>query len=517
MLAPGKFVPQLAHQLLHDRDLDAPERPVGFTTGDLPLNVQDIKQAAKISQSLLQKLLSDPVLKNAAADLLNQHLEAAVQSASKMGTGRMHEAMLQVRQAFARQGKEIILLVEDFALIQGVQRELLEALTEAATREGQLRYAPMRTLMAVTTGYFRELPETVMSRVSAATTGYVYNVDLVFGPEDNGIEQIASFVGRYLNAARIGHEVLDGLKNRPVPNRCDNCPLKAPCHESFGHTDEGFGLYPFNRPAVVRMVHSVAPADKEWAFIPRSVLSNVLRPTLVDSSAEIADGSFPSPTFKERFRTAPIDEALSTAVAEEVNTYDQTDAERHKLVLEFWGNAPTEPAEVDAGLLRAFGLRPLPSEVGWSKAPKNPTVSTATPDRPPAPTDVIPESLRRRIQSVENWAARDQPLPVDVARDIRKIVSETVIRRYPWSSPLMKEMTADEVNKAWPANSTVVSIRGAVGENLPGVDRAPITFERTARNSQFFQSLLRTKAGVAEPAPKISDGSHGSAKRNPTR
>ncbi|MGA4792245.1 protein DpdH [Nocardia sp. AB354] len=496
MLAPGKFVPQLAYQLLHDRDLNAPERPAGFTTDDLPLKVQDIKQAAKISQGILQKLLSTPGLRSAAADLLNQHLETAVQSASKVGSGRLHEAMLQVREVFARQGKEIILLVEDFALIQGVQRELLEALTEAATREGQLRYAPMRTLMAVTTGYFRDLPETVMSRVSAATTGYVYDLDLVFSPEDDGTDQIASFVGRYLNAARVGDEELDSLGDRPVPNRCDTCPLKPQCHESFGHTDEGFGLYPFNRSALVRMVHSVAPADQEWAFVPRSVLSSVVRPILVDSSVEIREGSFPSRAFKERFRTALIDEPLSTAVAEAVNTYDPHTAERHKLMLEFWCDAPADPAHVDAGLLDAFGLRSIPGETEQVENPKRSSARTRTPGHPPAQADAIPESLSRRIKSVENWVARDQPLPQDVANDIRKIVSETVVRRYSWSLPLIKEMTADEVNKAWPAKSTVVSISGAAGENLVGVENAPITFERTARNSQFFQSLLRAKAGV---------------------
>ena len=123
-----------------------------------------------------------PGLRNAAVDLLNQHLEAAVRNAYQLGAGRLYAAMLQVREEYARQGKEIILLIEDFALIQGVQRELLDAITEAAIREGSGRYAPIRTLMAVTTGYFTDLPETVMSRVAAATTGYVYDLDVPFSP-----------------------------------------------------------------------------------------------------------------------------------------------------------------------------------------------------------------------------------------------------------------------------------------------------------------------------------------------
>lgn len=496
MLAPGKYIPQIASQLLHNRDANSPERPTGFTVDDLPLNVRDIQQAAHISQRLLQKLLSMPDLQTAAVDFLNQHLETAVQSASNLGAGRLHEAMLQVRQEYASRDKEIILLVEDFALIQGVQRELLEALTEAATREGRLRYAPMRTLMAVTTGYFRDLPETVMSRVSAATTGYVYDLDLVFSQEDNGTEQIASFVGRYLNAARVGHEELELFNGQHVPNRCEACPVKTQCHESFGHTEEGHGLYPFNRPALMRMVHSVAPADRPWAFIPRTVLGNVVRPVLVEYSAEIAETSFPDPRFKERFRTVLIDQPLTTAAAEVVNTHDHLDPDRHKQVLEFWGDAPSDPTAVDPGILHAFGLQPLPEEARQPGISKKTNTGAGVTRPPTVPDNSVPESLKRKIQAVENWAAREQVLPQPIANDLRRIIVDTVIRRYNWSSPLMKEMSKADITRAWPNNSTVVSIEGAGGENLPGTDKAPISFKRNALNSQFFQSLLLAKEGA---------------------
>ena len=50
--------------------------------------------------------------------------------------------MLEIRREFARQGKEIVLLIEDFALIQGFQRDLLDAIIEVGEREGRGDLAP---------------------------------------------------------------------------------------------------------------------------------------------------------------------------------------------------------------------------------------------------------------------------------------------------------------------------------------------------------------------------------------
>ncbi|RGA04257.1 ATP-binding protein [Microbispora triticiradicis] len=495
LLTHGRYVPQLAAHLLHNRSADSPDRSTGFTVDDLPLNVREIEKAAQVSRKLLEMLLSTPDLQTAAIDLLNQYLETAIQTVSNLGAGRLQEAMLQVREEYARQGKEIILLVEDFALIRGVQRELLDALTESATREGKMRYARMRTLMAVTTGYFHDLPETVMSRVAAATTGYVYDLDLVYSKEDADTEQIATFVGRYLNAARLGHEELERFNGQRPPNHCEACPVRTMCHDSFGQSEEGHGLYPFNRSALVRMIHSVAPADKPWAFVPRTVLGSVVRPILVEHSQEIAELSFPDPHFKERFPTGPELPALSSAVAELINTYDHIDPERRKNVLEFWGNAPSDPTDIDSGILHAFGLQPLPDEARQYKQSRPRQARTS--GSPSKTTDgSFPERLQRRLGAIEDWATRNQPLPQPIANELRSIIADTVLRRYTWCSPLMKELTKGEVGLAWPNSSVVVSIEGAGGENRPGTDKAPIKFQRNTLNSQFFQSLLLAREGV---------------------
>ncbi|GII52780.1 hypothetical protein Pth03_11690 [Planotetraspora thailandica] len=498
LLASGKYIPQYAAQLLNNRNLENPERPPGFSVEDLPLEVQEVKQASVIAQRLLAKLLSTPSLQQDAVDMLNEHMESAVKSASNIGVGRLVKAMLEVRETYAKQGKEIILLVEDFALIQGVQRELLEALTEAATREGRQRYASMRTLMAVTTGYFRDLPETVMSRVAASTTGYVYDLDRVFDKANTGIEEIASFAGRYLNAARVGREALERTGGQDFSNACESCSFKTECHESFGQTSEGYGLYPFNRSSLLRMVHSVAPPDRPWAFVPRTFLGNVIRPVLIDSADEIRDGAFPTKRFRERFQTAEVDPALPTSVDEFIGNHNHVDPDRHRLVLEFWADAPANPGRIEEGIRQAFGLPAfgedsLPTSGDGDTSRGTGTINKIMPPSPPS--DPVSASLKRKIQSLEDWASRDKVLDSNLSRELRTMVVDAVTRRYLWSSPLMKELGKGEIDKVWPARATTVSIKGAT-ENVAGAEKAPISFSKNATNSQFFQSLLLSQAGA---------------------
>jgi hypothetical protein len=515
MLRAGKFIPRLAVDLLRDRSgPDSRERPPGFTLDDLPLQVSDIRQAARISQTLLNHLLTNPGLQTAAVDLLNQYLEEAVRNAYQLGAGRLYAAMLQVRQEYARQGKEIILLVEDFALVQGVQRELLDAITEAAVREGKVRYAPIRTLMAVTTGYFTDLPETVMSRVAAATTGYVYDLDVPFSRE-SGVDEIASFAGRYLNAARIGRKELDRLGVGTVPNKCEGCSVRVECHDAFGASAEGFGLYPFNKPALTRAIHSahsVTANARQWVFVARTALGSVIRPVLIEDAAAIEDGAFPDQRFRDRFPAAAIDHALPTTSELVVDEYDKLDPARRKLILEFWGDAPDNPSDIQPGILTAFALPPLPAEAGVRPVtpPWRRPTGEATGRHGTTPSGSGNRaSLDRKTRAVEEWGARGELLPSDVARELRVLLGDAVARRYAFRSPLMRELTKAVVDKAWPRNSSVVWIDGAGGGRLTGADIAPIRFERTALSSQFFQSLLRAKDDVhsarAEDVRRLAD------------
>ncbi|MFD8386984.1 protein DpdH [Streptomyces sp. NPDC059679] len=499
MLRPDKFLPQLANYLLRDRRKGDSDRPPKFTLDDLPLDITDVTKASALAKKWVQVLSSRTELQEVAIDLLNRHLESAINRSFNLGAGRLLEAMTLVRREYQKQGKEIVLLIEDFALIQGVQKELLDALVEAARREGSARLAPIRTLMAVTTGYFRALPETVLTRVRA-TLGYVYDLDVPFSAEDTGDDQIAAFVGRYLNAARLGTDRLEQATDGTVPNACEDCPLQVECHQAFGTSADGFGLYPFNKPALRRAVHSTASKRDPWAFVPRTVLGSVIRPVLIEHVTALRRGEFPDATFREEFETAAIDNTLTSDVAAYVGKTDPSTAERRKLVLEFWGDAAEQSVEIDPTILDAFALTPLktrelPSTKALPEIPKTPT--RITPSITVSGEEALPASVQRSLQNIEEWSQRRLDLHQSYALSIRTIVATAVSQRYRWNVPLMQPQRGVK-DKGWPNNAKTVSIEGTAVSGLAGADNAPIKFNRTPTNSRFFQSLIRAQAGVAQ-------------------
>lgn len=510
LLAPGQFVPELAHQLIHNRQAGQADRPEGFEVSDLPLDIRDIKSASGMAQRLLGTISTRGDLQAIAVDLLNSHLEAAIKSAANLGAGRLLDAMRQVREEYHRQGKEIILLIEDFALIQGVQRDLLDAVVEAANREGKTALAPIRTLMAVTTGYFQSLPETALTRLQAGA-GYVYHLDVPFSPDDTGRKEIASFVGRYLNAGRVGRQALERA-NDEIPNKCTDCAFRSECHEAFGVTDEGFGLYPFNESALLRAVHSAAPQDKPWSFNPRKVLGSVVRPVLKEHASAIQSGEFPDSDFSQRFRPTNLDKFLGRDVRDFVleKDHDPSSAERRLRVLEFWGDAPDHADSIHPTILDAFSLEPLTDEGQQRPLSVSAPVREQTSSRLPgaettgtAEQKELPRELQRMLETVDEWVTREGGLDTSTALRIRSAVSTAVLQRYLWNSPLMREQALGDIRKAaWPAKATVVSIEGAK-ENLTGVENAPITFSRLPKDSWFFDSLLKAERNLPARAQDI--------------
>ena len=324
LLRPGSLIPRLAASLLADRREGDPERPLTFITDDLPLDILDVQKASEVARRRLMLIKTRAELQEAAVAMLNEQLPVAVTNAGNIGSGRLQSALLKIRREFARQGKEIVLLIEDFALIQGIQRDLLDAIIEVGERDGRIVMAPVRTLMAVTTGYYQGLADTVLTRAKAATP-YVYDLDVQFDASKEGMAEIVAFVGRYLNAARFGREKLDaeGVRSaQDVPNFCEGCDYRPQCHPAFGRSSEGHGIYPFNETALRRAIRARPAHDNPDAFNPRAVIGEVVRNVLVEHGESLKEGTFPNANFRTEYPNVFPEPALSAAVFNSLETLD---------------------------------------------------------------------------------------------------------------------------------------------------------------------------------------------------
>ena len=127
--------------------------------------------------------------------------------------------------------------------MQGIQGELLDAMTEPPVRDGQQVLCPIRVAMAVTTGPFAAIARTFSTRGGFA--GHVYSLDVPLSQTGRGIalEDIDDFIAGYLNASRLGQTRLETAlqeagtdrvtHRRWVPNACVGCPQEDTCHEAF--------------------------------------------------------------------------------------------------------------------------------------------------------------------------------------------------------------------------------------------------------------------------------------------
>ncbi len=491
ILRPEGVIVRRADYILNGRGESSDDLPMEFTEDDLPLDMADIDEASAPARRIFGRLASDPQLQTAAYRMLQQHLDVAVMEATNLGVGRVSKAFLEIRRALVGK-KEIILLIEDFALVQGIQRDLLDAITETGERKGAALYAPVRTLMAVTSGYFGDLPSTTRTRIDAAMQ-YQYGLRVSIGSdaEPKTEQRVIDLMGRYLNAARVGRVRLEseGVRSpEETPNACSDCLHREECHSGFGVSSDGYGLYPYNRPALLRVVRAATLAERRGEFNPRAALAQGIRGVLQEQAEDIRKGQFPNSTFEERFPRRLTGSVVSSSVQAQINRADPHDADRRQVLMQYWGDAPTELVNLPEAIHTAFALPPLDNvDVSVEPSPDE--------EDPPTPTSVgptYPPSLVKKLTRIENWHARNEPMVDDDARVVRSIVRQAIFSRISWTEPLMKEPTLELLDKAWPVKSAarMISIEGANETGARGVTPL-IRFDRSPENALFFADLFK--------------------------
>ena len=188
---------------------------------------------------LLRKAHCPFSLQDETVNWLNNNLSTAIGELLELRGDALLRLMLEVREALASSGAELVLLIEDFAKLQGIDMQLLEAIIAKPRQEGRERLCVLRTALACTTGYFRSLFQTVQTRVDFCVTLDVESASDsrdVIPPAD--VEQ---FAARYLNVARLRESELtewyDTVRSNgdeSVPIACDGCVHREMCHGSFG-------------------------------------------------------------------------------------------------------------------------------------------------------------------------------------------------------------------------------------------------------------------------------------------
>lgn len=411
----------------------------------LPPHV-DLGQAAQAVKSYFQRNLdtADPAKIRVAVDLLNDAIDPAIGNVFQLqqSTGGMtfQDIILAVRETLLTENKDLVLLVEDFAALSGIQDVLLKVCIQEGVDAGKKVRATMRTAIALTDGVL-SFRDTMFTRARKEW--------IVGGREMTEAEikdATVDLVGAYLNAARWGEDELKRLFETtdvgapkdwlPIWRDDDDTDRAQALLNAFGYSRAGAPLFPFNQQAISVMADAHLTKNGALVFNPRKVINDILRNVLLLRRLFEAN-TFPSVDHRGFTPNAWL--------AGWIRRTNQSEAIRKRLAsfLSVWGGNPIDEgglSHLSPGLFEAFGL-PTPEQlgnIGFVEVPEPSTNGPApdpTPNRPPPPPGAPPsgpDPWSTRWSSVlEAWAGGAELGQTD-ARAIRNALHPLLEKAIEW-------------------------------------------------------------------------------------
>lgn len=476
-MAPGAVVPrlvQLAREGRRDGDgLD--DDAIKITEDDLPLSFEELKNANKGARELLGKMAGVTSYRVGAVELINSALPSAVKRIFVSEQVDLIEVLRDLRRALQQESRELVLFIEDLTVLHGVEQEFLDALVEPAFSPGDEakgRLCNLRVLFAVTEHHFDGL-DTVRQRLEDA-----YWLDSPYGDDAMSLDEVTSFLGRYLNVARLNADLPDG----PVPNACDACRHQETCHLTFGVSAEGYGRYPFDGSAIERLVAATAPER----FDPREIVRSLVNRFLLHARSEVSEGVFPSAQLMEPFdRATP---ALDPLIVTRLTVDRPGDHEAVANLARYW--ADPVPLVADE-ILAAFGHQALDrSGLSGGSAVVRPGSRKGPMASPPitlggGPEHRLSSANRAAYAALGEWAGGKTELGAAPTRAIRSLVAKVVLENLvDGATPLDLSAASDRerftLKHVYVANSMTVHDR----------EGTAIQLEPSAEVASALQGLL---------------------------
>lgn len=438
-----------------------------FVPGDLPITLHGDEDKLGESANDFLAALRDARTETVTYELLNDVRDIAMRRVFGVEPNQLVRAMRELRRRFyERDNKmEIVLLIEDFTSLPGVQYELLEAMLELPLREGKQEICNLTAVIAVTSDRFNEIlahSDTLRTRLQSQ--GHVYSIDPHVGEDESALstDDVEEFVARYLNAARVGQETIDA-RDGELPSICGECAHQSHCFAAFGATDR-MGLYPFNHEVLAHLARA-----REMKLNPRDWVTT-LRDTLSGEARALSAGEFPRTEWAETLMPADPEDRAEIALPSEVAVAAENTAhgERRKWLQTLWSETRDGVTDLDDVIHEAFQL----SKVGQKIAPV-----------PPQPGE-DPKPPGQRADPIDLWV-NGAVLKADQARKIRRALHQAILDRAGGATLLL---SADNLETVFRPES--INIDGAQGGGQLGADAVVLHYERSAESAEFFRVAL---------------------------
>jgi len=396
-------------------------------------------------QAALQQLTrNDGASRPLAAEILQEALDPALrdvfQFSRALGQRTIEEIVDGIRQQLLKDGKELVLLIEDFAALAGIQQPLLNLMIAESDHGGVRVRAPIRTALAVTDGFLPSR-QTILTRAKQE-----WLIPNTAATPQAIIDRMVSLAGRYLNAARWGAKALreqfevnpageiEGWV-KPFPTELSDDDLYR--LSAFGDSPQGYPLFPLSALAIESIARRELSPGGELRLNPRAFIDTVLRQTLSHRSL-YESRAFPPANFKGAAPNATVQIALKA------RGMPQEQLERLAPVLDYWAGNPgnlSDAPRAAKGVFEAFDLpwpfdAPLdiakdPAKGGGKGSGKAPVPQPVSPPSPPPPPPPAPE-----LEYLNAWSKGS--IDQRYARRVRNLLAEALKDRIDWTVHRLK-------------------------------------------------------------------------------
>lgn len=379
---PKGIVSRVARHVLGQREEVSEEKDLKWTADDLVFGVLESERAGQSAQELALMLLEDDKARGVAAEFLNQAQRHALKSLLRFRSGDMKTAVAEIRRDLLQKHKELVVLIEDLSVTEGLDAELVEAL-QVRTRDTGEELCRLRSIVGVTNEDYVRMRENIAEGRTLRTL--FFNMTLGGGERDSTVDRkaVLAFASRYLNAARYSIEELgawyrNAASNEALPSVCDECPNRRACHDAFGCFD-GRGLYPLSPDTIWRLYDRVASArtESDRAFNPRLLVGRVLSGVLEEAEQSLGAKAYPRSSLTTAFGLDLVRADVQIALRDHIGA----NAERLRRALDLYSPDPSSLKPVlPAGVSRAFDLPELATSA--LEVNEGPTATTSDAPKP---------------------------------------------------------------------------------------------------------------------------------------
>lgn len=415
-----------------------------FSEEDLDLSGIDLRQANKqvVRYCDLNLNAQGGRGKSVAVSVLNEVVDKATrqlyQLNQSLGGMTLAEVILEIRRLLLLDNRELVILVEDFAALVGIQDTLAKVLIQEGETSKGKEFATIRSVIAVTDGYLAGR-ETLATRA-----GREWVVESRLESDAETLKRTKALVASYLNAARHGE---NGLKEhyRLISLEADSSKIfcSPPAYIDENEEDakvlNAFGfvgdvpIFPFTEAAIEILARVNLKSGDTLVFTPRSVIKNIIREILLQGRDAFVNQQFPPPSINLKRASADVAQWLAS-----LHVSDEQ-RKRYERLVTIWGNDPKTRSEIGSIPNEVFEVFNLP-QPGIDYIPP---VSAPKPIRSgESPTGIMDSEvvygLEQKVSeyhvALENWVQNGTRLEQTIANKIRKALEILVNQRIDWNA-----------------------------------------------------------------------------------